>query len=238
MTDEESFDKGMWWELSELRGKTTHNLHQPSRQNHKSFIPDPYSPMNISSDFAWCEHSPAPFDYNISLCVVSQNCIVCCRDTAFIFQMPPSLMSKSHRPASDKCLQDVHLPCTLRHLSRLVFSSPRRGLVIFSFLPPASAQKRFVHQLVSVLSIHKLVLPVPSGLCPFLSICLITLMTGWPVYGKIVCSFQICRLLKGEKLGLPNDYDISALFSSNFIFCLRLDTKTKRTKSLLVSLCV
>lgn len=131
--------------MTGLRGKITHNLHQPSRQNHKPFIPDPYSPMNTSCDcdaFAGCEHSPVPFDYTISLCVVSHNCIVCCRDTAFIFQMPPSLMSMSHRPAGDKCLRDVHLPCTLHHLSRcLVFSSLRRDLVVFSSLPPVSAQK-------------------------------------------------------------------------------------------------
>lgn len=177
--------------------------------------------MNTSSDcdtFPGCEHSPVPFDYTISLCVVSHNCIVCCRDTAFIFQMPPSLMSMSHWPASDKCLRDVHLLCTLCHPSRcLVFSSPRRDLVIFSSLPLESAQKHFVHQLVSVLSIHKLVLPVSSGLSLLLLICLITLMTGWPVHAKMICSFQICRSLKVEKLGLPNDFDISALFTSNFI---------------------
>lgn len=131
--------------MTGLRGKITHNLHQPSRQNHKPFIPDPYSPMNTSNDcnaFAGYEHSLVPFDYTIPLYVVSQNCIVCCRDTAFIFQMPPLLMPMSHRPASDKCLRDVHLPCTLHHLSCcLVFSSLRRNLVIFSSLSPASAQK-------------------------------------------------------------------------------------------------
>lgn len=177
--------------------------------------------MNISSDrdaFARCEHSPVPFDYNLSLCVVAQNCIVCCRDTAFIFQIPPSLMSKSHHPASDKCLQDVRLPCTLRHLSRLVlFFSKERFSNIF-FLAPCICSKK-ICPLVGLCPVHSLVsFASASGLSPFLSICLITLMTGWPAYGKIVCSFQICRLLKGEKLGLPNNYDISALFSSNFIF--------------------
>lgn len=126
--------------MTGLRGKITHNLHQPSRQNHKPFIPNSYSPMSISSycdAFAECERSPVPFDYTISLCVVSQNCIVCCRDTAFIFQMPSSLMSMPHSPASDKCLRDVHLPCALRRLScSPVFSSQRRDLVILSSLPP------------------------------------------------------------------------------------------------------
>lgn len=39
--------------------------------------------------------------------------VVCFRDIAFIFQMPPSLMSVSCSPTSDKCLRDIHLPCTL-----------------------------------------------------------------------------------------------------------------------------
>lgn len=143
--------------MTGLRGKIIHNLYQPSRQNHKPFIPDAYSPMNISSycdAFAGCERSPVPFDYTIFLCVVSQNCIVCCRDTAFIFQMPPSLMSMSHCPASDKCLRDVHLPYTLCHLSCcLVFSSPRRDLVILSSLPPCICSKKFC-PLVGLCPVH------------------------------------------------------------------------------------
>lgn len=102
--------------MTELRGKITHNPHQPSRQNHKPFIPDPYAHLNISSGcdaFARCEHFPVPFDYIMSPCEVPGNCIVCFRDMAFIFQMPPSLMSVSHSPTSDKCLRHVHLPCTL-----------------------------------------------------------------------------------------------------------------------------
>lgn len=69
MTDVESFNKGMWCEFTRLRGKTTHNLPQPFRQNHKLFTPDPCSPMNISSScdaFARCEHFPVPFDYTTS----------------------------------------------------------------------------------------------------------------------------------------------------------------------------
>lgn len=72
--------------------------------------------MNISRDcdaFARHEHFPVPFDYTMSPCMVPGNCVVCFRDIAFIFQMPPSLMSVSCSPTSDKCLRDIHLPCTL-----------------------------------------------------------------------------------------------------------------------------
>lgn len=175
--------------------------------------------MNISSDcdaFAGCECSPVPFDYTTSLCVVSQNCIACCRDTAFIFQMPPSLMSMSHCPASDKCLRDVHLPCTLRHLSCwLVFSSLRRDLVIFSSWPPASAQKKLcplvglypVHSQVSFASVLW-VITSPANLFDHFDDRLNTACKDDLLFPN----------LQGEKLGLPNNCDISALFSANFFF--------------------
>lgn len=66
--------------------------------------------------------------------LVPGNCIVCFRDSAFIFQMPPSLMSVSCSPASDKCLRDVHLHCTLHPSLQMpcLFLSKERISNIFS----------------------------------------------------------------------------------------------------------
>lgn len=229
MTDGESFNKGMWWELTGLRGKTTHNPHQPSRKKHKPFIPDPYYPMNISSNcnaFARREHFPVPFDYTVSPCMVPGNCIVCFRDIAFIFQMPPSLMSVSRSPTSEKCLRDVHLPCTLHPSLQVpyLFLSKEWFSNIFFLAPcvycemisplvglcPVNLHVSFVSALWGITSSVKLFHHFDDHLT-----------NAW----KDNLLFPQLQIVEGGEIRifllsgtLPNYNDTSALSSSNFIF--------------------
>lgn len=188
--------------------------------------------MDISSScdaFARCEHFPVPFDYTMSPWVMPGNCIVCFRDFAFIFQMPPSLMSVSCSPTSDKCLRGVHLPYTLHpslQLPRFFLSKEWFGNIFF--LSPSVCSK-----MISPL----------LGLCP-VHLCVIFPSACWGITSPVHLLhhfndrltsawrdnllFPHLQIVEGGEIrvflfpvGLPKDNDTSdtsALLSSNFNF--------------------